>query len=142
MQFELAANSTPSATITSKGATCSVAGNVVVNVVPPKGDPIYAFTLGLTLYGTGEVNVAATNITAQVAYVGCDLSLAKTSPKVGSFNTAILTDLVNLAVSKGMIPYLNKVLGVGFPIPVVDGVSLNNINVVYGDGYVGLASDF
>ena len=142
MEFVLAANSTPNAQINVTGATCDVQGTVDVYVRPTPTTRTYAFTLGLTIFGEGKVSVSKSNITAVVAFVGTDLSLMKTSPQVGVFNAGILSDLVNLAITHGLVPWLNKVLAVGFPIPVVDGVTLSNVNVIYGDGYVGLASDF
>ncbi|KNC54113.1 bactericidal permeability-increasing protein [Thecamonas trahens ATCC 50062] len=142
VEFELAANATPNAAISPDGATCDVLGNVAVYVLPAGQPRIYAFTLGLHLFGTGKVAVSANNITAQVSYVGCNLSLANTTAPIGNFNVQLLDALVNLAVSKGLVPWINKVLGVGFPIPVVSGITLSSIEVVYGTGYVGLASDF
>jgi len=43
---------------------------------------------------------------------------------------------------KGIIPEVNKLLAGGFALPTLDGISLVNPSVSYGDDYLIVNTDF
>jgi len=140
MMIHVFANNTPSLTITPAGATLQGMGELAFMVLPRGETPQPAFTLGTVVTLKGVVGVNGQNVTGQVSFLSAELSTV--SSPYGPLDVASLQDLVNQMCQFGLVPWLNTRLGAGFPLPVVDGVALKNVEVSYASGYVSIGADF
>jgi hypothetical protein len=79
-------------------------------------------------------------ISGNLSYLDCPLTVQ--SSKVGTVNPTLAQDLVNLVLGKIIVPLVNVVLTIGIPLPTIDGLNFNNVELINGDGYVLVATDF
>merc|ERR1711916_149695 len=139
MMFGLACNSTPVVAINTTGLYANFEGTLDAYVIEPNKTEVYAFTLGLQVYTSGNVSMRANNVTGSMACLYTAISLDKTA--IGSFDVSLLQALVDVLVSKAVLPHLNTLIGYGFPIPVVDGIGIADAKFSYYDGYVVIGAD-
>ncbi|XP_062499208.1 uncharacterized protein LOC134176553 [Corticium candelabrum] len=145
MQLFLNVNKPPRLSVSPKEITASAPCNVTAFVVSENKTLVNAFTLNVTMYTAVEVSLHANGskeiIGGKASYLNSDIELLESN--VGSFNVLLLNSTVNFGCSLAVVPFLNeKYLEPGFPIPSVDGVSFVNPDVVLGQDYVFVATDF
>jgi hypothetical protein len=60
---------------------------------------------------------------------------------IGEINLGILDTFI--AIAEPIVQkFVNAILAIGIPLPVVPGIGLENPSVFFGDGYLGVAADF
>eukprot|EP01138_Halocafeteria_seosinensis_P002362 gb/GECG01002419.1/.p1 GENE.gb/GECG01002419.1/~~gb/GECG01002419.1/.p1 ORF type:complete len:569 (+),score=57.87 gb/GECG01002419.1/:1-1707(+) len=107
-----------------------------------------AFILGCPMKSALKVSVeerknTTTKQTSQVIagnmeYLSCDLKLENST--VGKVHYSALKKGIDFAIEYLVMPLLNNVLRVGFPIPSGDFVTLKKASVKFGDDYAALGS--
>lgn len=145
MQLLVKASRPPSLAISSAGIVFTAPGNVTAFVVGENNTLINVFTLNVTMYASLDVSVQANGskeiISGKATYLKSDITLLESN--IGSFNVLVLNDTVNIACNLFIVPFLNKNYGEpGFQIPTVDGVTFVNPEIVLGQGYVVVSTDF
>lgn len=136
-KLNIYAAATPTVTFSASGA----AVNAIVNVdfvILPELD--VAFTLQLKALGDGEVSLSGTNIVGKVAFINATLSLNNTN--IGDFSILALQEIMSTLVQQLVLPQANKKLAVGFPLPTIAGLTLEESEIGFGANYVLISTDF
>ncbi len=135
------------ATITASpaGVAASVPLQLEFNAVTASGDK-NAFVLGCDFDGdillTAETNSTTgfPMIAGNLSYLKCPLSVV--SSNVGTVSPGLAAALVDLILGDIITPLVNVLLKVGIPLPTVDGLTFTQLELINGNGYVQLATDF
>jgi hypothetical protein len=93
----------------------------------------------LTMTSNATIGVHGGSVTGEIAFLSCSMELLWSSVNV---TAGPLQGLINFIASRLVVPQLNAKLAIGFPLPVVAGVSLVNSQVSYQAGFVSIATDF
>ncbi|KAI6654701.1 Lipopolysaccharide-binding protein-like [Oopsacas minuta] len=104
---------------------------------------VHAFSLevdGSTEVEVGLKQVAgATNVTGKIESLDLEVSILDT--EVGTINSTKIKDLIDLIGTNLLVPLVNKYTGVGWPIPIIYGVELQNTEVTLGNDYIMISTD-
>ena len=84
--------------------------------------------------------MSGTTLFASLTYVNSTFSLLNSN--IGDFDPSVLIKLVTLFLADGVIPAVNKQLATGIVLPTVPGVAFQDPSLVWGDGYLGITTDF
>ncbi|KAK3708455.1 hypothetical protein QZH41_009762 [Actinostola sp. cb2023] len=133
MQLKVYPTKVPTLNSKQTGVALSIIGNIEVYVVLENGTAVFAFTLSLTISGTVKVAINGTNITAHSTFVKLQASLVRSAIGDISANIKLLQVFLDLFVDKMIIKELNERGDKGFPLPVIDGVTLVNPKVTSGE---------
>ena len=104
---------------------------------------VHAFSLDIE--GSTEVKVGLnrtstyTNVTGEVESFDVQVYLKDSS--IGPVNATKLTELINQLSKQFLVPIVNRYIKVGWTIPVVEGVKLENLEIKLGQGYILVGSD-
>lgn len=133
-------NDSPKANITTSGATLTVRGDAVFNVLV--NDTVTeAFTLGVFVVLEVSVDVqGGKNITGKLQLD--DLVLSVASSNVGDIQVQALNTFVGSILKFVVVPYVNTIFAQGIPIPTIPGLTLVNSVVVFRERFIGISSDF
>lgn len=129
----------------SAGVALNVPLQLEFNAETTSGDK-NAFTLGCTFSGaialTAVLNASSgyPMIAGNLSYLECPLQVL--SSNVGAVNPGLAKDLVNFVLADVIVPLVNDVLTIGIPLPTLDGLTFRDVDIVNGDGYVLVATDF
>jgi len=111
-----------------------------VYCITQSGDLDVAFILNGTILMNATVAVSSSNKIVPTLYlIEVDFSLYQTN--IGPFSISILDALLNTLFADGLIPIVNGLLSVGFPIPVVQNVELVNTTIGWGSHYLYISTD-
>jgi hypothetical protein len=80
-----------------------------------------------------------TTLYANLTYVTGDFAIAKST--VGTFDIALLNNLLKMLLAGGVVPEVNTKLKKGFPLPTVKGVTFVSPVLGWGDHYLYISSD-
>jgi len=100
-----------------------------------------AFLLDITLVLQAKVGFTGTNVTANIVNIKHNTTLDLSW--IGNIDDMTGVDeMVTLFISLGIQPMVNKIINAGMPIPRIEGVQFLSANVLYGNGYLKVGSDF
>ncbi|KAI6654702.1 hypothetical protein LOD99_2581 [Oopsacas minuta] len=104
---------------------------------------VHAFSLevdGSTEVEVGLKQVAgATNVTGKIESLDLEVSILDT--EVGTINATKITDLIRLLGNSLIIPLVNSFAGVGWPIPAIDGIELEDTELILRNDYILIGTD-
>lgn len=109
------------------------------------GSFVTAFTLDALATLTAELTIGPDSngslaLMGQLEYLDAQLSVASSS--VGTVTTSLLQTLLDFTFRDVVIPIVNGIFANGFPLPSLDGITLTDTQLLYGDGYLTLGSNF
>jgi len=84
--------------------------------------------------------VSQNNLVGSLSYLHGDFALI--TSEIGNINVGLFQTILNIMFYKGIIPQVNKLLANGFTLPTLDGISLVNPSVGYGDNFIYVNTDF
>eukprot|EP00118_Oscarella_pearsei_P000198 m.4415 g.4415 ORF g.4415 m.4415 type:complete len:501 (+) comp10700_c0_seq1:23-1525(+) len=143
MQILVSATSAPYVNTTTSYINLTAPCEVVAYVFTDEKTLVDVFTLGVTMHATVHVylrqNGSKEIVCANATYLRSDISLIKSN--IGTFKVIGLEFAVNALCELGLIPFLNQYGAVGFPIPVVDGITFVDPKLDLGNGYIQVSTD-
>eukprot|EP01104_Vermistella_antarctica_P011739 TRINITY_DN3311_c0_g1_i2.p1 TRINITY_DN3311_c0_g1~~TRINITY_DN3311_c0_g1_i2.p1 ORF type:complete len:545 (+),score=114.50 TRINITY_DN3311_c0_g1_i2:58-1692(+) len=98
------------------------------------------FTLSLNVSSFFKGNLTGTNFTGSFFNPTFNATVVNTS--IGIFAPEVLDTALRFLVFEGVMPYLNKLVSAGVPLPVIKGISLGPSIIENHDGYFALKSFF
>jgi hypothetical protein len=104
---------------------------------------VEAFAVNLKLITSAHISILTAPVTAisgKIVDVNHTVSLQ--SSRVANVSMDSVNNLVQFFVAAGVEPQLNKLLTKGIPLPQTSGVELVSPRIVYGNGYLGVETDF
>eukprot|EP00762_Andalucia_godoyi_P004341 ANDGO_05466.mRNA.1 Putative BPI/LBP family protein At1g04970 len=106
----------------------------------PDGSKAAAFSLQVILELLAEVTIQnEKTIHLELHYLDVDFTI--TSSPIGPFSPSVINSEINRICNTVIVPMVNSLLVSGVAIPVVDGISFVNPEVLTGDGYLAIATD-
>jgi lipopolysaccharide-binding protein len=115
-------------------------GSFFLNVSVVGSSSRQVFTLLMDVSTQVDIAVAAGNLTGKVSFV--NLALSQVSSTIGVIDVSQLDSVVGFGIQDIMLPWINKLFGIGIPIPIVDGVKVVDAEVTYANGYIGYTTNF
>jgi lipopolysaccharide-binding protein len=140
MELAVEAVAPPVATITSENIQLVFSGTIGVDVVLANGSVVNAFMLSALADAKLDVAVLQQNLTGKLSLLHSNFSLESTN--IGPVNVTVLNTIVNALTTSVLIPLLNKLIGGGFPIPTVDGITFISPQVTLMSGYFTMETNF
>jgi len=137
MELFINATTTPRASFSTDGADIVALGDICVNVIA-NGDVVNAFTLNVTVHCSGDAGISGTNLTAHLNYLYTNISLK--SSNVGNVIVEAMNELMDFLIT-AMLPLVNQLIGDGFVLPTIDGITLNDPTIGWGAGYLYVSTD-
>jgi lipopolysaccharide-binding protein len=139
MHAELTTTSPPTATFSPQGVQVVGPGQIVVSVLPANGAPVPVFALNINLATSARVTVSGGRLYAVLSYLNSPITPAWSN--VGTINVSLLDNIIKVLSTDAIVPFFNYYLSHGINIPTIKGVTLVNPNIVYGQGYLAIATD-
>jgi lipopolysaccharide-binding protein len=129
----------PVGKFTPNGASVYAVGRISVDVILNNGSIVPAFVLQGFISMSGEVLLNGKNIYGNLTYLASNFSLANSN--IGPFDVSVLVDLINIFLSKGIVPVINKFLANGFALPTIKGLTFISPSVGWGNGFVYISTN-
>lgn len=126
----------PTGQFTPSGAFVTALGALDCIMLP---NHEIAFTMGVKLLTSGSAAMNGLNITGQLIFLNTTLSLINST--IGEFNVSNLQSIVDDLVQAAVIPEGNKILGAGFPLPSVQGLTFISPTIGWGTDYLYVSTD-
>jgi len=139
MQAQFTTSSPPTAQASPQGILISGPAEIVVSVLPPDADPVPVFGINIKLISSGKATVSEGKVLGVLSYLNSSISTGFSN--VGTINLSLLDSIIKLLCENAIVPFFNYYLSHGIIIPTIHGVSLVNPQIVYGEGYIGVATD-
>jgi len=137
MELYINATTTPRTSFYTTGAIIVARGDIFVDVIS-NGNPVNAFVLNVTVFCSGDAAVSGNNLTAHLNYLYTNISLM--SSNVGNVIIDGMSELMDFLIT-AMLPLVNQLIGEGFVLPTIDGVTLNSPTIGWADGYLYVSTD-
>ncbi|KAF0980344.1 hypothetical protein FDP41_013558 [Naegleria fowleri] len=139
LQVDFIVPTAPVFTISPKGVEVSLIAQAIFQVILPTG-PVNAFALNLNALLDWEVQIVANNLTGSLQYKSANVTLAYST--IGNLDVSLISSIVNLLFQYGIVPIGNILAQRGFPLPTVEGLTLQNPTVSYQTGFIAVRSNF
>jgi len=130
----------------AKGVSIAVPLHLEFNPISGSGATKNAFTLGCNFTGAMALRAETNSTTGypmiqgDLSYLDCPLSLV--SSNVGTVNAGLAKTLVDLVFTDVITPLVNVLLKTGIPLPTIDGLTFTDLEIINGNNYVLVATDF
>jgi lipopolysaccharide-binding protein len=138
MKLDLISTKPPTLSIQPNSANFTVTGSVVGDVILANNTVVNAFVLGLVVYADVDITIRSSG-TTQIVTGNCTLlkfDMSLISSNIGTFSIDLLKDTMNAVVTVFVIPLLNTYTHKGLEIPMFDGISFVNPQLVLGQVYI------
>jgi lipopolysaccharide-binding protein len=134
----------PAAAVNPDGIHGYIPGQLEVYVrANSSSAKVYAFTLHVTTHTLVSANVTEaedrTKITFTAKFIKSDVSVVDSA--IGDIEINLLQKVVDVMSQVG-VNMLNEKGKIGFPLPTIEGTSLTNPSIEYGQGFVMISTDF
>ncbi|KAL3679442.1 hypothetical protein R1sor_022398 [Riccia sorocarpa] len=140
MVLNFAAAEAPKVDLSHSGISTVTSADMTIKVKDAttlEQTPVACISLSVSLDALASLDGG--NISAQATLN--DLTVALKWSNVGNFPVLLVQATVRTIVKDVVLPLLNLNLKRGFPVPVVAGVTLENSDLRYGDGYILVCTD-
>lgn len=142
MQLDAFASQPPLAFFTPDGISGKMPTMLNFSVLPTGKPRVPAFGLKADVSFAGTAECDDGKIFGKVSLLDAPITLGWVAPFMQPFDPMPFGELVKFAISYAAIPYINKFLGQGFAIPVVEGVTFSNEHITMGQGFIAAGMDF
>jgi len=129
----------PLTKMNSSGITINLKIDMEVMVIVDNKTITPAFILELDVVASAKATLNNTAISINLSHVSDSATLKKSY--IGTFDPTTLETVIKFLLTGVLYPYANKIANKGFDLPVVPDVKLNNPTIIYGNGYLSVASD-
>jgi len=139
--LDIYAIQSPTGVFTGKGAFVTALGQIAVKMVP-KLNTAFVLTVEVLSAGTAhflQPKKGGLLLAGELSFLNLTLSLYNST--FGKFDVTPLNSLVQALVTSFLIPEANKVLGAGFPLPTIAGLTFQGPTIGWGDRYVYVSTD-
>ncbi|KAL9652583.1 hypothetical protein ABK040_000150 [Willaertia magna] len=141
IQVKLTPKEVPTSSINStNGIGVSVVEEAIFQVILKNGTIVDAFGLDINLILNLIATINGNTMTGNVSYKTASITVDFST--IGNLNVDILSTIVNLLFEYGLIPIANILLQKGFEIPTLEGLTLQNPQIVYGNRFLAVRSNF
>ncbi|BBN17123.1 hypothetical protein MPTK1_7g12170 [Marchantia polymorpha subsp. ruderalis] len=140
MVLNFAVSAPPKVVLSRDGISSVTSADMTIKVKDAttlEQTPVACISLAISMDAIADLDEG--NITAQATLN--DLTVSLKWSDVGNFPVYLVQATVRTIVKDVVVPLLNLNLRRGFPLPVVAGVTLQNSDLRYEDGYIMVCTD-
>ncbi|XP_031567087.1 bactericidal permeability-increasing protein-like [Actinia tenebrosa] len=141
MKLKVYPTEIPTVSSLAAGIDLSIIGNIEMYVDLANGSSVYALTLGLKISSSVKIAVRETNLTVHSDFVKLKARLIDSAIGNILLNIKLLQVFLDVFVDKLVIKEINEFGDKGFPLPVIDGVSLENPKISNGKSFTLVSAD-
>jgi len=140
MMLNVYATSLPSFNFTNSGADLNMIGNADFYVIDANNTntPVFGLSIQALANGTAMI-VNGSSLAGELGYVHSVITA--NSSEVGTVRAGLMQTVVDDLLSKLVIPYLNKIIGKGFPLPTIDGLGFSDPDISIATNCIVIQTD-
>ncbi|XP_056610678.1 bactericidal permeability-increasing protein [Triplophysa dalaica] len=139
MQVMLYASETPMFSFSPGEMSLHVPASAKFSAVQQNGTLTPLFRLDVNGFFSGNAQIQNQHLTA--AFKMNNLTLTLGSSEIGDFKTEALERVVKMVVNMFVLPKLNEHLKTGVELPVPQGFSLSETNIILKNGFLLILTD-
>ncbi|KAJ9560859.1 hypothetical protein OSB04_006019 [Centaurea solstitialis] len=138
MDLDISLSEPPLVQILWQNIEATVYSDVIVNVL--EGDEtIPVACISLAIAGTGSVEVIENNLAGHLKLDDFTMSLKWS--KIGTLHMFLIQPVMWTLIETVFVPYANARLGKGFPLPIINGFTLQNAEITSSDSRITVCSN-
>jgi len=138
MALNISLTSPPEIIITSEAIATTLYSDLTVDVLD-SGVLIPVACISVTISASGVMEISGNNLTGQAKLDSFSLDLKWSN--VGNFYMYLIEKAIQTFLNNLFMPYVNRHLENGFPLPIVSGFSLENSSISLSDSTISVCSD-
>ncbi|WOL12071.1 BPI/LBP family protein [Canna indica] len=138
MLLNISLTSAPVIRITPQKIGATILLDMTVDVLD-SGETIPVACIAMVVSVSGVMEISGNTLAAQVGLDDFTLSLKWS--KVGNFHMYLIQGVIRVFLNTVFVPYVNMHLRQGFPLPIIDGFTLQNANILTVSSGISICSD-
>ncbi|WCJ37437.1 lipid-binding serum glycoprotein family protein [Euphorbia peplus] len=138
MDLNISLSSPPIIRISEQAIDATVYADLIIDVL--KGDEVIPVVcISLNIRGSGEVRISGNKLGGSVKLN--DFSMSLKWSKIGNLHLYLVQPVMWTIIQTVFIPYANAHLGQGFPLPIIHGFTLKNVETIFSDSKIAVCGD-
>ncbi|XP_058788107.1 putative BPI/LBP family protein At1g04970 [Vicia villosa] len=138
MQINVSASSPPFIQVGYQDIGATVSVDITINVLEG-GEAIPVACISVDISASCSVEILGNNIAGRIRLQNFSAYLKWS--KIGKLRIHLIQSLVSSALKTIVVPYLNRQLKSGYPLPTVDDYGLQNSIILYNYPWISVCSD-
>lgn len=138
MNLNVSLSSPPVIRILDHNIDATIHADLVIDVL--EADQVIPVAcISLVMQGSGSVKIIGNNLGGSVKLN--DFAMSLKWSKVGSLHMYLIQPIVWTIIQTVFLPYANAHLEKGFPLPIIDGFTLQNAEIISSSSRITVCSD-
>ncbi|XP_071698914.1 putative BPI/LBP family protein At1g04970 [Rutidosis leptorrhynchoides] len=138
MNLNISLSEPPLVQISSRNIAATVFADLIIDVLKTD-ETIPVICISLLMSGTGTVQIIGNNLSGHVKLDGFTMSLKWS--KIGTLHMLLIQPMIRTMIKTVLLPYANAKLGIGFPLPIINGFMLQNAEIISTQSRITVCSD-
>ncbi|XP_052177996.1 putative BPI/LBP family protein At1g04970 [Diospyros lotus] len=138
MNLNISLPSPPVVRISTNNIDATVYSDLIIDVLDAD-DVIPVACISLVIRGSGAVKIIKNNLAGSVKLN--DFSMKLKWSKIGNLRMYLIQPVMWTIIQTVFLPYVNSHLAKGFPLPIIDGFTLRNAEIIFSDSKINICSD-
>ncbi|KAM7498374.1 hypothetical protein LguiA_022788 [Lonicera macranthoides] len=138
MNFNISLSSPPVIQISTHNVDAIVYADLTIDVLEA-GDVVPVACISLVIRASGSVKISGNNLAGSVKLNDFTMSLKWS--KIGKLRMYLIQPVMWTFIETVFLPYANLHLGKGFPLPIIQGFTLENGEIICSDSQITVCSD-
>ncbi|KAI3675175.1 hypothetical protein L1987_84761 [Smallanthus sonchifolius] len=138
MNLNLSLSYPPVVQISLQNIDATIYADLVIDVLDGS-DIIPVACLSLVMSGTGSVKITGNNLASHLKMDDFTMSLKWS--KIGTLHMFLIQPVMWTLIETVFLPYVNARIGIGFPLPIISGFTLQNAEIITSDSRITVCSD-
>ncbi|XP_071726025.1 putative BPI/LBP family protein At1g04970 [Rutidosis leptorrhynchoides] len=138
MNLNISLSDPPLVQIASQNIAATVYADLIIDVLGAD-ETIPVICISLVMSGTGSVHIIGNNLAGRLNLDDFTMSLKWS--KVGNLHMFLIQPVIWTMIETVFLPYANARLGIGFPLPIINGFTLQNAEIISSQSRITVCSD-
>ncbi|MFS7999343.1 putative lipid binding protein BPI/LBP [Helianthus anomalus] len=138
MNLNLSLSDPPDVQISQQKIDAIVYADFILNVVEGV-DTIPVACISLKISGMGSVQITGNNLAGN--FKMDDLNMSLKWSKIGTLHMFLIQPVMWTLIETVILPYINARIGIGLPLPLIDGFMLRNAEIITSYSRITVCSD-
>uniref|UniRef100_A0A7N0TB78 Lipid-binding serum glycoprotein C-terminal domain-containing protein n=1 Tax=Kalanchoe fedtschenkoi TaxID=63787 RepID=A0A7N0TB78_KALFE len=138
MIINISLTSAPVIKISQHNMESTIFADLVIDVLD-SGDEIPVACISLVIHGSGTVRIFRNNLAGSIKL--SDFTMDLQWSDIGKLRMHLIQPVVWTLLETIAVPYANLHLAKGFPLPIINGFTLKNANIILSESKITVYSD-
>lgn len=138
MNMNISLSSPPIIRISDHNIDATIYADMTIDVLED-GEVIPVACISLIIQGSGSVKISGNNLGGSVKLN--DFTMVLKWSKIGNLRMYLIQPVLWTVIQTVALPYANSHLGKGFPLPIINGFTLENAEIICLDSWITVCSD-